>query len=123
MVLIGCGTWLLSVAVGRAQPVAALDHFSWGALPATVSSTREFAASIEARDLTDNLVSNFNGTASLRELVPVQRASLLITEVEALNFERIELSNVSSNAVDMSGWRVVLYPTSSNSSSKMLVTG
>src|SRR5262252_7057633 len=84
-----------------------LDHFSWSAVPSSIQAGQFFQAGLEARDAGNNLVTNFNEIVFLSELTPTVGATILITEVETVAAERVELSNVSPNPVDISGWRVV----------------
>jgi uncharacterized repeat protein (TIGR01451 family) len=103
---------LLAVRPIQAQ-ASAVDHFSWGAVPATVQVGQSFAAAVQARDLDNNLVTSFNGSVMLTALVPNPSPTLLITEVETISTKRVELSNVSTNPVDISGWRVFFYDSAS----------
>ena len=48
-----------------ALTVTAVDHFVWSHIPAPQSARIPFTAGLEARDLSDLLASNFNGTVTL----------------------------------------------------------
>src|SRR5262245_13832721 len=72
-----------------------LDHFSWSAVPASLKAGQFFQTSVQARDVFNNPVTNFNGIVFLSELTPTPSATILITEVETVATERVELSNVS----------------------------
>jgi uncharacterized repeat protein (TIGR01451 family) len=98
---------LLSAVKTTAQSV--VDHFSWGAVPTTVQAGFPISALVQARDFDGGLFTNFNGEVSVTELIPSQIPHLLITEVQTVNTQRVELSNLSSSPVGVSGWRVVLY--------------
>jgi uncharacterized repeat protein (TIGR01451 family) len=96
-----------------AQPASSLDHFSWPTIVTPQQAGRPFLAMVQARDSGDNPFSGFNGTVALREWVPGQSPGVLITEIETINAEGVELSNVSPNPVDFGGWRLVLYDAAS----------
>jgi uncharacterized repeat protein (TIGR01451 family) len=101
---------------------AALDHFSWGPLPGAAGAGQSFAVVVQARDISNNLIGAFSGPVMLTALVPGAAPGVLITEVETINTKRVELSNVSSNAVDVGGWRVVFYDGGSWPNPKMSFT-
>jgi uncharacterized repeat protein (TIGR01451 family) len=103
---------LSTFGLARAQTESP-DHYSWGTLPPSVQVGQPFAAVVQARDAGEVLVTNFSGDVMLSEVVPGKSPTLLITEVETINFERAEFSNVSTNPVDISGWRVVFYDAAS----------
>src|SRR5436190_8422913 len=94
--------------LGRAQ-ANALDHFTWSTAPAQVQAGQGFHMTVEARGLLDNPVTTLNGPAALVALLSNAPPRLLITEVETILTERVEVSNLSSNGVDISGWQLIFY--------------
>ncbi len=80
---------------------------------ATVQIGQSFAATLQARDLGNNLVTSFNSSVALTAFTPGQSPTLLITEVETITTKGVELSNVSTNPLDVSSWRVLFYDASS----------
>src|SRR5882724_3589485 len=92
---------ILPTGLSKAQTNSLLDHFSWGVTPSIVQVGQPFPSSIQARDATNSLLTNFNGTVLLSELVPGGSPTVLLTEIETINTERVELSNVSTNPVDL----------------------
>jgi uncharacterized repeat protein (TIGR01451 family) len=98
------GLWLAQGACGQE-----LDHFAWTGVPTSIGAGQPLAVVVRAEDLGHRLLTNFSGSVSLSVLVPGQSPNLLISEVQAGSLRRVEFSNVSTNAVDISGWRVVCY--------------
>ena len=94
---------------GQAQTVAAWDHLQWGAVPGVVQAGEPFNVRIQARSVEGAIATNYTGPAMLSQFVPGQAPSLVISEVQTLNSNRVELSNVSTTPVDVSGWRIALY--------------
>jgi uncharacterized repeat protein (TIGR01451 family) len=91
----------------------AVDHFAWSSLPASAQEGNPFQASLQALDSAGNAVANFNGPVTLSELVPNPNPTVLITEVQANSGQAVELSNLSGNSVDVSGWKIVFYDNAS----------
>ncbi|MDB6065588.1 MAG: hypothetical protein JWR26_1796 [Pedosphaera sp.] len=60
-------------------------------------------------DVAGNFTTNFNGPVLVSGFLPTTAPTILITEVETINKERIELSNLSLSPVDVGGWRVFFY--------------
>ena len=106
----------------QAQSTAPVDHFSWGAVPTLVTAGQPFAALVQAGDVSGNFTTNFNGNVTLTMLSPVAPPNVLITEVETITTKRVEISNLSTNLVDLSGWRVVLYDQQSWPLPKVIYT-
>jgi uncharacterized repeat protein (TIGR01451 family) len=97
----------------RLPGAQSVDHFSWSPVPASVQMGQPFLVSIQARDNNNQLYSNYAGAVLLSCLTPTPSPTVLISEVETIANERVELSNLSSNAVDISGWRMIFYDPSS----------
>src|SRR5262245_10610688 len=104
-------TIVFMLVVLRAGSVTgqSLDHFTWSPPPVTAVPNQPIPLMLQAQDASNNVVTNFNGSALLTVTVPQALPNILITEVESINDKRVEISNVSTNSVDVSGWRVVLY--------------
>jgi hypothetical protein len=101
--------FLLALATQVGLPAASLDHFSWSGVPAEVQAGVPFAVSVSARDSVNGVVASYTGAVSISGLAPGVAPAVLITEVETLTTKRIEISNLSSAPVDVSGWRLVFY--------------
>ena len=78
---------------------AALDHFYWSAPPSTVQVGGPFFVTLRARSLGNSSDTNFNGVVQVTELIPSQPSGVLITEVQTINTNRVELSNLSATPV------------------------
>jgi uncharacterized repeat protein (TIGR01451 family) len=101
---------------------AALDHFYWSAPPSTVQVGGPFFVTLRARSLGNSSDTNFNGVVQVTELIPSQPSGVLITEVQTINTNRVELSNLSATPVDVSGWQVVFYDSASWPAPKVAFT-
>ena len=55
---------------------------------------------------------------ALSELLPTSPPTVLITEVQTINTQRVEFANLSLDPVDLSGWRIQLYDYASWPASK-----
>jgi len=64
---------------------------------------------LQAEDIGQHLLASVTLPVSLAAVIPGQAPTLLITEVQVGNVRRVELSNVSANAIDISGWRLICY--------------
>ncbi|MBK8039541.1 MAG: S8 family serine peptidase [Verrucomicrobiaceae bacterium] len=85
--------------------VGVVDHFSWSAFPASPAVDTPFAVTVTALDRVENVVGGFSGPAALS--VVTHRPLLVISEVSPNG--HIEFTNASSEAVDVSGWRIHVY--------------
>lgn len=86
---------------------ASLDHFSWTSVPSQAQAGEPFSVILEARDAAAGVVTQYNGITTISGLVP--GTPVLITEVETIRTERVEIANLSSVPVELSGWRLVFY--------------
>lgn len=89
----------------------AMHHFTWEPVPGPQIKDQRFAATVTARDVGENVVPSFTGTASLYASAanPDGGSSVVITEVNADTPDEIEFMNVSAQPVDISGWKIYLY--------------
>jgi hypothetical protein len=94
--------WSFTVA-----PVGQPVRYAWDSIPSPQSADTLFTASVTAYDAYDNIATPFNGSAAVSTVR--SSASILITEVEPNTPDAIEFVNVSSSAVDVSGWTVSIY--------------
>lgn len=97
--------WHFTVA-----PVGGIDHFAWSVLPASTLVETDVTATVTARDLYDDTVTAFNGSAALS--TQTGTAAVLITEIAHDAAGAVELTNVSPAAVDATGWKLHLYKDS-----------
>lgn len=94
--------WRFTVA-----PIGAVDHYVWSGVPTSTQVEVLFNATVTAKDLYDDTVTGFAGSVALS--TQTGAAEVLITEVAYDAIGAVELTNVSPNTVDVSGWTVVLY--------------
>jgi len=90
-----------------------LDHFSWSSVPSQAQAGRPFTVSVEARDIDGFTAADYGGVGFLSGVVAGVPQSILINEVETLYTERVEVANVSTAPVDVSGWSLVFYDSQS----------
>ena len=105
--------WLILFLVIELSARADLDHFYWSAVPSTAQVGEPFFVTLRARGPGNSAYTNFNGTVRVTEMIPAQSPGLLITEVQTVNTNRVELSNVAAAPLDVSGWRVAFYDSAS----------
>lgn len=105
--------WCLCAASGDAARAQTNLNFSWSGVPASVAAGQPFPAVLQTFSTGGMANTNFNGTVSASEVVPQESPGVLITEIQPFNTNRIELANLSSTAVDVSGWQVVFYDNAS----------
>ena len=88
----------------------AVDHFVWNSLSATQYQSELFPVTISAVDAFGGTATGFTGTVSVTGLTGSGTNSLrlLLTEVD-INEDGIELANVSSFPVDLTGWSIAFY--------------
>src|SRR4026207_1665662 len=97
--------------IRAAAQTPGIDHFSWTMSPSVAEVGRPVAIAIEARDVGEQPVTNFNGAAALFASTRDRPPSVLITEVGIANPRFIELGNVSDSPVSVGGWVITLYDT------------
>lgn len=87
-----------------------VTSFRWQGLPATVDAGTPFPAQIQALDGFLNPVSGFNGVVGIQAYAgPGRPSQVILTEIAINTGRGVELQNVSSEAVDVSGWKVYFY--------------
>jgi uncharacterized repeat protein (TIGR01451 family) len=100
---------LLFCTISTAQTSNSLQAFSWSGIPAIVISGQPFSASLEARSSVNTIDTNFNGVVAISEVSPIPTTSVLITEIQTIGTNRVEISNLSAESQDLSGWKIYLY--------------
>ncbi|MCI0746263.1 MAG: putative Ig domain-containing protein [Verrucomicrobia subdivision 3 bacterium] len=86
-----------------------LDHFSWAAISPTQYVNVPFPVTVTAVDPNGNTIANFDGPVALSGLVGSGPSlSVLITEIDT-DDDKVEISNVTEFAVDLSGWQITFY--------------
>ncbi|HWN96061.1 MAG TPA: M36 family metallopeptidase [Methylomirabilota bacterium] len=69
-----------------------------------------FPISIRVRDEWGLAVTNYSGSLTLTNFAPVKSsATIVITEVETTGLRAAEFANVSSNSINIAGWKIYLY--------------
>ena len=90
-----------------------LHHFAWNAIASPQGGNTAFGTTITAQDSANNTVTGFSGTANLSGYTSNPAgSSVVITEINPNGTDGMELMNVSSAPVDVSGWTVHIYDNS-----------
>jgi uncharacterized repeat protein (TIGR01451 family) len=90
--------------------VGAVHHFEWGRIASPQSVDQRFAATLTAKDEIGNTVRDFSGQVDVTALPGTGTgSSVVISEIEIANDDRVEFLNVSGAPVDVSGWTITLY--------------
>ncbi len=100
---------LLLASLWLHPQAASPDRFHWGPLPPVLRAGETVPAQARAERSDGSLLAEFEGEVWIDAVAPAPPATVLITEVETINFERVEFTNVGDTPVDVSGWQVVLY--------------
>ncbi len=89
---------------------APFDHFSIASVASPQTVGQPFQVNITARDEYEKIVFKYIGTATLTNFLPSKpKSKIVITEVDSGDSDRMEFQNVSSQDVNIAGWRVTLY--------------
>lgn len=85
--------------------------FRWSGLPtAILGSASAFPATVTAVDGNGDVVTDFSASVTLGGLVPgYSPATVKITEISWGGVDGVEFQNVSTNVLQLSGWRISLY--------------
>jgi formylglycine-generating enzyme required for sulfatase activity len=98
----------------------ALDHFTWDYVPAGLNAGSPFAVHLTARDVLGNVITGYNGTASITAQSgsgsSASLSPIVVTEVAPGNEKQFEIQNVSSATVNTSGWFVRINDTTNTTS-------
>ena len=93
--------------------VGQVDTLEWSSLPEAIQSGTLFSAELTAKDEFGLVATNFNGLVSLSGQGGSPSANtVLISEIDPGAADAVELCNVSSGAVDLSGWQLFVYDSS-----------
>ena len=115
------GTYSLAVVANgiSSDPVAftvvgPLHHFAWNGIASPQSGNSAFSTTITAQDSANNTVTAFSGTVNLSgHRSNPAGSSVVITEVNPNTSDTVEFMNVSTAAVDISGWTIHVYDDAS----------
>jgi len=108
-----CGALAVFLQATASAQSSGVDHFSWPTIATPTPAGVPVAVSIIARDLAGGVVTNFQGEVSISAIYHGSPPTVLITEVETLTTKRVEIANLTTAPVDVSGWRVILYDSQS----------
>ncbi len=87
-----------------------LHHFAWNAVASPQAKNVPFGVTVTAQDAGNNTVGGYNGSAALSGTAGSGAGSgIVITEINPNTPDEIEFMNVSTVAVDISGWKVYIY--------------
>ena len=102
----------------------ALDHFTWDYVPASVIAGQAFAVLLTARDAGGRVVGSGSGPAAMAASTVSGSAGspILITELTDEMEDQFELQNVTSEAVDTTGWFVIIGDSTASVSARNAVT-
>ncbi|MBN9689536.1 MAG: hypothetical protein J0M24_04795 [Verrucomicrobia bacterium] len=93
--------------------ISQVAQFSWETPATAVTAGAPFTASLRALDSQGTVVSNFNSVVSLQAFAGNGRPSgVVFTEVAVSPVATVELQNVTTSPVDLSGWTVAFYDSS-----------
>jgi uncharacterized repeat protein (TIGR01451 family) len=95
-----------------AMSQSGLDHFEWEPISSFQQLGNPIVVGITARDRSDNLVANFSGSVSITGLQQMP-PTILITEIDTGTSDKIEITNLSDEQRDVSGWELTLYDSTS----------
>jgi uncharacterized repeat protein (TIGR01451 family) len=85
-------------------------NFLINTIPSPQYVGEPFPLSIEAVDEFGLVVSNYHGTVTLTNFASLPGDStLVISEMDVNGFDRVEFQNVSGRALNISGWKIVIY--------------
>lgn len=99
--------WLASIVCAwPLQPATSLHHFSWSLPQPNASVGDPFPVAVTARAIAGELVTSFNGSVALQGF---SGSTIVITEIDSSDIDRVEFMNVSAAAVDVTGWEISLY--------------
>ncbi|HUT11792.1 MAG TPA: lamin tail domain-containing protein, partial [Thermoguttaceae bacterium] len=101
----------------------ATDHFAFETIESPQYVNVPLNVTLTARDAGGHVVAAFNGAVNLSGwLGNPAAANIVISEVNPHDEDSAEFTNVSGVAVDISGWRIVLYDTDTWPEPKWTVT-
>ncbi len=90
--------------------VGPLHHFAWNPVASPQVKNTPIGVAVTAQDAGNNTVESFIGTANLSGLTGGGSGSgIVITEINPNTPDEIEFMNVSTAAIDISGWKVYIY--------------
>ncbi len=103
----GPGTKPLTLTIGTSGPLAA---FVWNAIASPQQAGIPFSTTLTAKDAQGRTVTTFSGSANLTGAVPGAGtgSTVCFTEVNSGAPDWFELQNVSTAAVNTTGWFVVI---------------
>jgi hypothetical protein len=89
---------------------ATVSFFGWEPISSPQLPNAPFDVRVTARDHNNELVQNFNGTVHLATLAPTNRVpSVLLSEIDPGNVDRVELINLSGQFIDVTGWELTCF--------------
>jgi Lamin Tail Domain/CotH kinase protein/Putative Ig domain/Bacterial TSP3 repeat len=104
----GSSTAVLQLTIAASGP---LTHFTWDGIPSGAKVSAPAPVWITARDAKGRRVTSFEGTTALTATGTSGAASpsrVVITEFTDENEDQFELQNTGAEAVDTTGWFVVI---------------
>ena len=99
----------IDLTVGAGQ-TGTLHHFNFDPVASPQVVQQAFSVGIDAVDIFNGPVSPFTGSVNLSV---VARETILITEIDPGSTDRVEFCNVSDRTIDVSGWQILVYDSTS----------
>ncbi|MEI8288547.1 MAG: FG-GAP-like repeat-containing protein [Verrucomicrobiota bacterium] len=95
--------------------ILTVDHFVWSPIASPQSANQPLNVSIVAKNLFGVTVTNFNGSADLSASASsgAINSTIVISEIDPNTPDYIEFMNVSANPVNLSGWQITIYDSTS----------
>jgi uncharacterized repeat protein (TIGR01451 family) len=94
--------------------VGGLHHFDWTPIASPQQAGRRFAVAITAKDEINNTIKKFTGPVTVAGLPgSASASSIVVTEIDVGTSDATEFMNISSVAVDMTGWTISVYDSQS----------
>ena len=91
-----------------------LDHFEWNVIASPQYQHGPFAATLTAADANGFTVTSFSGPVDVGGWVGVGTgSSVVISELNPDSDDSVEFTNVSGQAIDISGWLITIYDVES----------
>ncbi|HUS35440.1 MAG TPA: LamG-like jellyroll fold domain-containing protein [Verrucomicrobiae bacterium] len=89
--------------------IAGATALVWDAIASGDSPNNPIQGRITARHADGSVDTSYNQSVQLAAIRGVRYSPVVITEIDIGNRDTVELQNVSSSAVDLSGWKVYFY--------------
>jgi hypothetical protein len=100
------------VIIDDDSPSLSAPVFAWDEIPNGVSLSEPMIGRMRALRPHATIDASFGGSGQLAVVRGIAQSPILFTEIDVSTRDTVELQNVSSNVVDLSGWKVYFYDAS-----------